>query len=162
MIVFSIVIFISWDHWHMYILICTNKNANIPQSKISMHSLDTNEQVSKITILFVDLNMNTYSTSDKYAHVLRFIVFAVIWYCSMSPGPRFNIRLICLRRLIVWPREDSEAMRLVFWIVASLWNLTDTSAALLPMCLSNWKSNLASYRMTSLKSESSCHWYKYG
>ena len=32
-----------------------------------------------------------------------------------------------------------EAARLVSRIVRSLWNLTDTSAALLPMCLSNFK-----------------------
>ena len=32
-----------------------------------------------------------------------------------------------------------EAARLVFRIVRSLWNLTGTSAALLPMCLSNFK-----------------------
>ena len=32
-----------------------------------------------------------------------------------------------------------EATRFVFRIVRSLWNLTGTSAALLPMCLSNFK-----------------------
>ena len=40
------------------------------------------------------------------------------------------------RRLFVRSREVS---RFVFRIVRSLWNLTGTSAALLPMCLSNFK-----------------------
>ena len=31
-----------------------------------------------------------------------------------------------------------EAARLVVWIIASLWNLTGTSVALLPRCLSNF------------------------
>ena len=38
-------------------------------------------------------------------------------------------------RKISW---SLEAARFVFRIVPSLWNLTDTSAALLPMCLSNF------------------------
>ena len=37
---------------------------------------------------------------------------------------------------ILW---SPEATRLVVWIIASLWNLTGTSAALLPMCLSNFR-----------------------
>ena len=40
-------------------------------------------------------------------------------------------------RKISW---SLEAARFVFRIVWSLWNLTGTSAALLPMCLSNFKS----------------------
>ena len=39
-------------------------------------------------------------------------------------------------RKISW---SLEAARFVFRIVRSLWNLTGTSAALLPMCLSNFK-----------------------
>ena len=39
-------------------------------------------------------------------------------------------------RKISW---SLEAARLVFRIVRSLWNLTGTSATLLPMCLSNFK-----------------------
>ena len=43
------------------------------------------------------------------------------------------------RRLIVRSREVSKPRDFVFRISRSLWNLTDTSAALLPMCLSNFK-----------------------
>ena len=39
-------------------------------------------------------------------------------------------------RKISW---SLEATRFVFRVVRSLWNLTGTSAALLPMCLSNFK-----------------------
>ena len=39
-------------------------------------------------------------------------------------------------RKISW---SLEAARLVDWIIASLWNLTGTSAAVLPMCLSTFK-----------------------
>ena len=41
-------------------------------------------------------------------------------------------------RKISW---SLEATRFVFRIVRSLWNLTGTSAAMLPMCLSNFKAN---------------------
>ena len=39
-------------------------------------------------------------------------------------------------RTISW---SIEVAKLGSWIIASFWNLTDTSAALLPMCLSNFK-----------------------
>ena len=38
-----------------------------------------------------------------------------------------------------WPIVSLEVARFVFRIVRSLWNLTGTSAAVLPMCLSNCK-----------------------
>ena len=51
------------------------------------------------------------------------------------PGPQFQYPI---RRLIVRSREVSKP-RDWYIIVRSLWNLTDTWAALLPMCLSNLK-----------------------
>ena len=49
--------------------------------------------------------------------------------CCQTAGPRFNIRCKTSYRKISW---SSEAARFVFWTVRSLWNLTGTSAALLP------------------------------
>ena len=45
-----------------------------------------------------------------------------------------------IRRLIIRSSSWSlKAARLIVWIISSLWNLTGTSAALLPRCLPNFK-----------------------
>ena len=58
-----------------------------------------------------------------------------IWYQNGLQGP-VSISEKTSYRKVSW---SLEAARFVFRIVRSLWNLTGTSAALLPMCLSNFK-----------------------
>ena len=56
-------------------------------------------------------------------------------YVETDPGP-VSISEKTSFRKISW---SLEAARFAFRVVVSLWNLTGTSAALLPMCLSNFK-----------------------
>ena len=67
--------------------------------------------------------------SRNYCHILRRPPTA----CNQGP---VSISAKTSYRKISW---SLEATRLVVNIIASLWNLTDTSAALLPKCLSNFR-----------------------
>ena len=61
--------------------------------------------------------------------------------CKVSGQLRENLGPVSISDKTVYRKISwsLEAARFVFRIVRSLWNLTDTSTALLPMCLSNFK-----------------------
>ena len=71
----------------------------------------------------------------------RYILKKLCNHDNLSwPGPCFNIDLI--KRLFVRSRKVSkprDSYLELYRIARSLWNLTDTSEALLPICLSNFK-----------------------
>ena len=56
------------------------------------------------------------------------------------------------RRLNLRSRKVSKAAKIVFRIAWSLWNLTDTSAAVPPMCMSNFKYEYSNYQIRSFES----------
>ena len=77
---------------------------------------------------------------------------ARIYVCEIVPWAREHLSFLMLIRLLGNPRSGTlgpvsyrtiswslETARLVVLIIISLWNLTATSAALLPRCLSNFK-----------------------
>ena len=84
------------------------------------------------------LKLIVYTSMNKLWAYFR-VICALIWSWSDAIYPDRHPVSISEKtsyRQISW---SLEAARFVFRIVWSLWNLTGTSAALLPMCLSNFK-----------------------
>ena len=83
--------------------------------------------------------INTQGTSMNKLWAYCRVICAPIrsWSDAIYPGRHpVSISEKTSYRKISW---SLEAVRFVFRIARSFWNLTDTSAALLPMCLSNLK-----------------------
>ena len=89
-------------------------------------------------LMLYAIKLIVYTSMNKSWAYFRVICTPIrSWSDAIYPGRHpVSISEKTSHRKISW---SLEAARFVFRIVRSLWNLTGTSAALLPMCLLNFK-----------------------
>ena len=124
-----------------------------PKSYCQSHSVGLQKVWFKhITAKSHDLRFNfaiaaVCNIVNKWPCYMRCKGPQLYWWLDRNPGP-VSISEKTSYHKISW---SLEAARLVFRIVRSLWNLTGTSAALLPMCLSIFKAIRQSIPISGLR-----------